>query len=109
MSDRTAISADSAHASVSAGAASVSYHQTHSVYGLPACPLCGWRSLVVRSYGREKMKRSYYVSCDHCSTVEGSGSIEGPTCESAEKAGKAFNAAMRKYAESFMRGDDGEY
>jgi hypothetical protein len=41
--------------------------------------------------------------------VEGSGSIEGPTCESAEKAGKAFNAAMRKYAESFMRGDGGEY
>jgi hypothetical protein len=113
MSDRSSFPADSAASTAvtAAGAAfaTVSYHQTHRVHGLPACPLCGWRSLVVRSYGREKVNRSYYVTCEHCATVDGNGSIEGPTCESAEKAGKSFSSAMRKYAESFMRGDDGEY
>ena len=112
MSDRAAISvADSASASISAApsAPPVPYHQTHTVYGLPACPLCGWRSLLVRSYGRAREGRSYYVTCEHCANVEGNGSIEGPTHDSAEKAGKAFNEAMRKYAESFMRGDGGEY
>ena len=109
MSDRSAISLAPAPACASAAAPTVSYHQTHGVHGLPACPLCGWRSLVVRSYGRERVNRSYYVCCEHCSSVEGTGSIEGPPCDSAEKAGKAFNTAMRRYAESFMRGDAGEY
>lgn len=111
MSSRDSISATAAAAAgVSAPATEVvAYHQTHLVYGLPACPLCGWRSLLVRSYGRERVRRSYYVACEHCADVEGNGSIEGPTRDSAELAGKAFNEAMRRYAESFMRGDDGEY
>jgi hypothetical protein len=106
MSSRHTISASAAAASSPAEAP---YHQTHTVYGLPACPLCGWRSLLVRSYGRGREGRCYYVVCEHCVEVEGNGSIEGPVRESAEQAGKAFHAAMRKYAESFMRGDGGEY
>jgi hypothetical protein len=87
----------------------VAYHQTHTVYGLPACPLCGHRTLIVRSYGREKTSRSFYVACENCAESEGNGSIEGPVCDSAEKAGKSFNESMRRFAESFMRGDGGEY
>ncbi|RBP36917.1 hypothetical protein DES53_11558 [Roseimicrobium gellanilyticum] len=105
MSSRFALPATEA----ASDAHTVAYHQTHTVYGLPACPLCGWRSMIVRSYGRHREGRSYYVVCDHCAEVEGNGSLEGPVCESAELAGKAFNQAMRKYAESFMRGDGGEY
>lgn len=102
-------SRDSISAAAATSPETVAYHQTHMVYGLPACPLCGWRSLVVRSYGRERVRRSYYVACEHCADVEGNGSIEGPTRDSAELAGKAFSQAMRRYTESFMRGDDGEY
>jgi hypothetical protein len=92
-----------------ASGAPVPYHQTHTTYGLPACPLCGWKSLVVQSYGRTQQNRSYYVTCEHCAATPGTGSIEGPTRDSAEDAGKAFMAAMRQYAESFMDGSEGEY
>jgi predicted RNA-binding Zn-ribbon protein involved in translation (DUF1610 family) len=102
-------SRESIPAAVTSTAETVSYHQTHTVYGLPACPLCGWRSLIVRSYGKSRDGRSYYVTCEHCSNTEDAGSIEGPVKSSAADAGKAFHESMRKFAESFMRGDGGEY
>lgn len=84
---------------------SVDYHQTHTVYGLPACPLCGWKSIVVHSY-QHGDSRAYYTACEN---EECDGMLEGPRKDSAEEAGKAFNEAMKKFSQSFMRGDGGEY
>jgi hypothetical protein len=90
------------------------YHQTHHVHGLPACPFCGWLSLIVRSFGPHVERRRYYVTCEHCNNsdadpLESAGTFEGPTRGSAEEAGKAFNEAMKKFSASFQAGRGGEW
>lgn len=90
------------------------YHQTHTVFGLPACPLCGWKSMVMLSRGTHPNRREtwgtdrrYYVMCEHCD--ETTGSITGPERPTSEEAGKAFSEAMRKYSRSFCDNKDGAY
>lgn len=107
MSDRATSPSDSETSPP--GREVVPYHQKHTKCGLPACPLCGWKSLVIPSYGRTQQHRSYYVTCEHCAASSDSGLIEGPTRASAEEAGKAFTDAMHRYAESFHEGNEGEY
>lgn len=98
---------------IPASAPPAEYHQTHTAYGLPACPLCGWKSLVMRSRPKDLRNkqtwgtsRCYYTACEH---EECEGLFEGPTRDTAQEAGNVLNERLKRFSASFQRGDGGEW